>query len=224
MDAVAQEFATTGAVRFSGVLVDALERLENAVAGLPSESAGVRMQAIEPLREMLEPNGCVGAIPAKFLGAGAKPIRAILFNKTAETNWSLAWHQDRTICVKTKREVEGFGPWTVKQGFVHVAPPVDLLGKMITIRVHLDDVPETNAPLLIAPGSHREGMVPVGKIEETVARLGTAICLADAGDVWVYSTLILHASGASQHAKARRVLQVDYAAFDLPGGLEWQGI
>jgi len=224
MDAVAQEFAATGAVRFFGVLVDALERLENAVAGLPSESAGVRLQANEPLREMLEPNGCVGAIPAQFLGAGAKPVRAILFNKTAETNWSLAWHQDRTICVKTKREVEGFGRWTVKQGFVHVAPPVDLLAKMITIRVHLDDVPATNAPLLIAPGSHREGMVPVGKIEETVARLGTAICLADAGDVWVYSTLILHASAASQQAKARRVLQVDYAAFDLPGGLEWQGI
>lgn len=224
MDAVAQEFAATGAVRFFGVLVDALARLENAVAGLPSETAGVRLQANEPLREMLEPNGCVGAIPAQFLGGGAKPVRAILFNKTAETNWSLAWHQDRTICVKTKREVEGFGRWTVKQGFAHVAPPVDLLAKMITIRVHLDDVPATNAPLLIAPGSHREGMVPIGKIEETVARLGTAICLADAGDVWVYSTLILHASAASQQAKARRVLQVDYAAFDLPGGLEWQGI
>lgn len=224
MDGVAKELAATGAVRFSGVLVDALARLENAVAGLPSESAGVRLQAIEPLREMLEPNGCIGAIPAQFLGAGSKPVRAILFNKSAETNWSLAWHQDRTICVKTKREVEGFGPWTVKQGFVHVAPPVDLLAKMITIRLHLDDVPATNAPLLIAPGSHREGMVPVGKIEETVARLGTAICLADAGDVWVYSTLILHASAASQQAKARRVLQVDYAAFDLPGGLEWQGI
>jgi Phytanoyl-CoA dioxygenase (PhyH) len=224
MDSVAKELAVTGAVRFSGVLVDALARLENAVGGLPSESAGVRLQTIEPLREMLEPNGCIGAIPVQFLGAKAKPVRAILFNKTAETNWSLAWHQDRTICVKTKREVEEFGPWTVKQGFVHVAPPVDLLAKMITIRVHLDDVPATNAPLLIAPGSHREGMVPVGKIEETVARLGTAMCLADAGDVWVYSTLILHASAASQQATARRVLQVDYAAFDLPGGLEWQGV
>ncbi len=79
-------------------------------------------------------------------------------------------------------------------------------------------------PLLIAPDSHREGMVPVGKIEETVAHLGTSICLADAGDVWIYSTLILHASAAARDARARRVLQVDYAAFDLPGGLECQGI
>lgn len=224
MDGVAQELAVIGAVKFSGVLVDALARLENIITGLPSESAGIRLQAIEPLRKMLVADGRIGSIPAQFLGAGAKPVRVVLFNKTAETNWSLAWHQDRTICVKAKREVEGFGPWTVKQGFVHVAPPADLLAKMITIRVHLDAVPATNAPLLIAPGSHREGMVPVGKIERTVARLGTSICLADAGDVWVYSTLILHASAASQQAKARRVLQVDYAAFDLPGGLEWQGI
>lgn len=76
-------------------------------------------------------------------------------------------------------------------------------------------------PLLIKPGSHREGMVSVGKIEETVARLETSICLADAENWWVYSTLILHASAA---ARARRVLQADYAAFDLSGGLEWQCI
>lgn len=224
MDGVGKELAVTGAVHFSGVLVAALSRLENAVAGLSPESAGIRLQALEPLREMLAVNGCIGAIPAQFLGAAARPVRAVLFNKTAETNWSLAWHQDRTICVKAKKEVTGFGPWTVKQGLVHVAPPVELLAKMITIRVHLDDVPATNAPLQIAPGSHRGGMVPVGKIEETVARLGTSICLADAGDVWVYSTLILHASAAAQDARARRVLQVDYAAFELPGGLEWQGV
>lgn len=224
MDGIGKELAVTGAVRFSGVLIASLTRLENAVAGLPTESAGSRLQGIKLLEEMLLAEGCIGAIPAQFLGSRAKPVRAVLFNKTAATNWSLAWHQDRTICVKAKKEVKGFGPWTVKQGLVHVAPPVELLAKMITVRVHLDDVTETNAPLLIAPGSHREGMVPVGMIEETVARLGTSSCLADAGDVWVYSTLVLHASAAAQDARARRVLQVDYAAFDLPGGLEWQGV
>lgn len=49
-------------------------------------------------------------------------------------------------------------------GFGACCSPVELLAKMITIRVHLDDVPANNAPLLIAPGSHRQGMVPVGKI------------------------------------------------------------
>ena len=30
----------------------------------------------------------------------------------------------------------------------------------VTLRVHFDPVPETNAPLLIAPGSHRLGQIP----------------------------------------------------------------
>ena len=86
-------------------------------------------------------------------------MRAVLFDKSNEANWSLTWHQDRTICVEQRMEVEGFGPWTRKGGMDHVAPPFDVLSRMATLRVHLDDVPATNAPLLIAPGSHRDGRV-----------------------------------------------------------------
>jgi len=44
------------------------------------------------------------------------------------------------------------------------------------------------------------------------------------GDVWLYATPILHASDAAVEPLHRRVLQVDYAADWLPGGLEWLGI
>lgn len=106
----------------------------------------------------------------------------------------------------------------------HVAPPFDLLKRMVTLRVHLDDVPPTNAPLLIAPGSHKEGRVPVDAIQGVVNRRGIRVCVADAGDVWLYATPILHASEAATKPKQRRVLQLDYAAEDLPGGLEWLGV
>jgi hypothetical protein len=36
--------------------------------------------------------------------------------------------------------------------------------------------------------------------------------------------LILHASEAARRPARRRVLQVDYAARDLPGALEWLGV
>ena len=49
-------------------------------------------------------------------------------------------------------------------------------------------------------------------------------CVAEAGDVWLYATPILHASEASHRPGHRRVLQVDYAAEELPGGLEWLGV
>lgn len=224
IDNVADEFRVVGAQRFSGILLPHMSELNAALAGLPTDAAGVRLHGIEAVRTMLTVGDGIGAAAAMVLGPLARPVRAILFNKTPETNWALAWHQDRTICVKERCEVEGFGPWTVKQGMNHVAPPVELLARMVTIRAHLDDVPATNAPLLVAPGSHTVGMVPVSKMGEVVARCGTMACLAAAGDLWLYSTLILHASEAATEPAQRRVLQVDYAAFDLPGGLEWQGV
>lgn len=83
--------------------------------------------------------------------------RAILFDKRADQNWCLGWHQDHTIAVKQRVEVDGFGPWSVKSGMVHVEPPFGLLASVVTLRVQVDPVPVTNAPLLVASGSHKHG-------------------------------------------------------------------
>jgi len=106
----------------------------------------------------------------------------------------------------------------------HVAPPFELLERMVTVRAHIDDVPATNAPLLIARGSHRLGRIAVGDVERVVRNCGTIACLAEAGDIWLYSTPILHASEAASNPGRRRVLQVDFAAETLAGGLEWLGV
>ena len=95
---------------------------------------------------------------------------------------------------------------------------------MLTLRLHVDPVGPGNAPLLIAPGSHRLGVLPEAAIPAAVARCGALACLADPGDVWVYATPILHASEPADAPTRRRVLQVDYAAAELPGGLEWLGV
>lgn len=224
MGKLSETFSTVGAQVFRGVAKSWLPALEDALADFPHDEAGARLHGVDALSPLFATDGCIGAVAATVLGASAKPVRAILFNKTAEANWGLGWHQDRTICVTERREVQGFGPWTIKRGMNHVAPPYDLLSKMVTLRVHLDDVSETNAPLLIAPGSHRLGRVAVDEMSKAVERCGIRTCLAKAGDVWLYATPILHASDASTSPKSRRVLQVDYAGFDLPGGLEWLGV
>jgi ectoine hydroxylase-related dioxygenase (phytanoyl-CoA dioxygenase family) len=218
------DFAKDGARLFVGALKPCMAVLEAALEHLPPDEAGVRIHGIAALEPFLAAGGCIGAVAASVLGVNARPVRAILFNKSPKTNWSLAWHQDRTICVKEKREVVGFGPWTVKSGMHHVAPPFDLLARMVTVRAHLDDVPASNAPLLIAPASHTLGRIAVGKVDEIVRRCGTRACLADAGDVWLYATPILHASEAATTPISRRVLQVDFAAEPLPHGLEWFGV
>lgn len=217
-------FAVDGAERFPAAISDDMEDILAALGHLPVEQAGVRIHRIEALQMFLAADGSIGRIAASRLGVACRPVRAILFDKTSETNWSLAWHQDRTICVKRRVDVPGFGPWTMKGGMQHVAPPFKILERMVTLRVHLDDVPAHNSPLIVALGSHTEGRVPISAYEEVVARCGTYVCLANAGDVWLYSTPILHASEAASAPARRRVLQLDYSADDLPSGLEWHGV
>jgi len=218
-------FANDGALRLRAVLdASELKALDDAVAGLPPDQAGIRLHGIAAFRRFLTSPGPVWQAAAAVLGEAAQPVRAILFDKTARTNWGLPWHQDRTIVVTDRVEVDGFGPWTVKSGLLHVAPPFDVLAAMVTLRVHLDAVPDTNAPLLIAPGSHRLGQIPERDLKSVVEECGTAVCLAEAGDIWLCSTPIVHASEPATSPAHRRVLQVDFAARDLPGGLAWLGV
>lgn len=214
-----------GAQLFRAALLGAqLSELERTLADQARDHAGVRLSGIPELRPCLSPTGPVGYVAASILGPECLPVRAILFDKNADQNWSLGWHQDRTIAVRQRIDIDGFAPWSVKSGMVHVEPFFDLLAGMVIVRVHLDAVPETNTPLLVAPGSHKRGRIPTSEIPEVVRQCGIITCLAAAGDIWLYATPILHASDAPSQPLPRRVLQIDYAVAQLPGGLEWLGV
>ncbi len=216
--------AGDGAELCPAAITSILPALEATLSAIPSKRAGTRLYGVPALGTLLAPAGSIGAIAASFLGTDCRAVRATLFDKSKSGNWSLPWHQDRTIAVTQRIDVEGFGQWTVKAGVPHVEPPADLQAQMMTLRVHLDPVPADNAPLMVAPGSHRLGRIRQEEIADVIERCGTATCLAEAGDAWAYATPILHASEAARSPNRRRVLQVDYAATDLPGGLHWLGV
>jgi hypothetical protein len=184
-------------------------------------SANARLGPSAGLAPLIAPAAAIGR---RLLGPAARPVRAIFFDKNAEQNWSLGWHQDRTVAVRARRDVPGFTAWTVKAGIDHVVPPFDYLERMLTLRIHLDDVGADNAPLLVAPGSHRLGRIAEPDIAAAVARFGVSPCLAAAGDVWAYRAPILHASERARAPARRRVVQIFVSADDLPGGLEWLGV
>lgn len=211
-----ETFRRDGALRLPGLMAGRLK----AFADLSPGGPGTRLQ--KPGLELaLAP---VTSAARQLIGAGARPVRAVLFDKTANENWALGWHQDRTIVVRQRREVEGFGPWSTKQRILHVAPPVIVVEGMATLRIHLDPCGLDNAPLKVALGSHRIGWVSAGDAAARAAEFPRLVCEAAVGDVWAYSTPILHASDRAGAPSHRRVLQVDYAAVDLPGGLEWGGV
>jgi len=201
---------------FAPAHISALENL------LPfGDRAGTRLAPSQGLAALVRP---ASAIAASILGQDARPVRALLFDKSPARNWALGWHQDRTIAVRRRLDVPGFTGWTVKAGIPHVVPPFELLARMRTLRVHLDPVGPDNAPLLIVPGSHLLGRIAEPDIAAIADRLGSAACPAARGDLWLYATPILHASARALKPARRRVLQLLYSADDLPNGLDWLGI
>lgn len=219
------DFQTIGAARVVGALsVKELCLLAELAERRLGSAAGVRLTNDTVLSRLLACGGALDAIAKTRLGECARPVRALLFDKTAELNWALGWHQDRTIAVQERRDAPEFGPWSRKAGADHVEPPFDLIARMITLRAHFDACDAENAPLLIVKGSHNLGRIPSEKVAVIADQFDTVVCLAEPGDVWIYSTAILHASEPTRRHGHRRVLQVDYAAFDLPHGLEWLGV
>lgn len=198
-----------------------MNHLETLFLGLPEDRPGARLNPVPGLAEAVRP---ATRIATSILGPGACPVRATLFDKSPKRNWALGWHQDRTIAVQARIDAPGFTDWTVKHGIPHTVPSFAILERMLTIRIHLDPVDPDNAPLLIAPGSHRRGPLPEVQIPDIVAELGTLSCEAERGDLWLYATPILHASARAATPSRRRVLQILYSADDLPAGLAWLGV
>jgi ectoine hydroxylase-related dioxygenase (phytanoyl-CoA dioxygenase family) len=124
--------------------------------------------------------------------------------------------------VKQRIDVAGFGPWSVKAGVRHVQPPVRVLENMLTVRVHLDDCGPDNGPLNVLPGSHAAGVLKAAEIESWRRNQAPMSCVARAGDAVLMRPLLLHASSVALRPGHRRVIHIEFAGTDLPGGLDWQ--
>lgn len=167
--------------------------------------------------------GCVLTdLVAPILGPDAFAVRAILFDKTPDANWKVTWHQDLTIAVRERREVPGFTSWSEKAGVSHVQPPVSILANMLAVRLHLDDCGLDNGPVRVLPGSHLHGRIAEPDIPGWRQRVAEVVCTVPRGGVLLMRPLLLHASSPATSPSRRRVLHIEYAANELPGGLEWK--
>lgn len=134
-------------------------------------------------------------------------------------NWSLFWHQDNIISVRDQKEVPGFTGWSCKVGVWQVQPPAEILGRMIAVRVHLDDCDADNGPLRVLPGSHLSGWID--EELETWKQTVPEVVVVRAGGVVTMCPLTLHASAPAERVGHRRVIHLEYANENLPGDLEW---
>ncbi len=155
----------------------------------------------------------------ELLGPRFGLVRALYFDKPPDRTWALPWHKDLTIAVRDNRlPGEAFRHPTRKAGVPHVEAPRDVLERMLTARIHLDDVTEENGPLQVLPGSHRTGKEL--QFDNTQPRS----ILVEAGDVLLMRPLLAHCSGRSSPdtQRHRRILHLEFAdSAELPDGYAW---
>jgi ectoine hydroxylase-related dioxygenase (phytanoyl-CoA dioxygenase family) len=207
------------------------ERVATLLHALSSaEGEGVRRRegvyAIRNLLDVPEVAALAGSRPIRdlvepVLGEDAFAVRGILFDKTPDANWKVAWHQDLTIAVRARHPMDGFGPWSEKAGVTSVQPPATVLERMLTVRVHLDACGPDNGPVQVLPGSHRAGRLAPDQIDVWRAEAAPVATCLDAGGVLLMRPLLLHASSPARSPAHRRVIHLDFAADPLPPPLEW---
>jgi ectoine hydroxylase-related dioxygenase (phytanoyl-CoA dioxygenase family) len=151
-------------------------------------------------------------IARQVLGPEAHPFRATLFDKSPASNWLVVWHQDTALPLRERRELAGWGPWSVKDGVVYAHAPAVALEQVLALRVHLDDSSDNNGPLRVLPGTHTMGVLTDDSIERLATEINAVDCLATAGGVVAMRPLIVHASSKSLMEMPRRVLHIEYAA------------
>ena len=140
----------------------------------------------------------------------APAIQAIAFDKTASTNWKVAWHQDLMFPFANKVSSADFDLPCIKDGVHYARPPEFVLKQLLAVRLHLDDCDETNGPLRVSPGTHNLGIMKTAAISDLLTRHGETICVAKKGEALLMRPLTLHASSQATKPKHRRVLHFVY--------------
>ena len=225
MDWIYQHLLTDGfATVDTGLTSDEIVALLSAVSRLPDdgESRGGHRDLFRlPEVRDLAAHPAIHRWPSLVLGPGAFAVRAILFDKTPDANWKVAWHQDLTVPIKSVQETPGFGPWSEKAGIPHVQPPASVLERMLTVRIHLDPCGLENGPVRVLPGSHSAGKLSGAEIDSWKTRVDPKDTPVGLGGLLLMRPLLLHASSPATHPGHRRVIHLEYAAEPLPNGLVW---
>ena len=135
-------------------------------------------------------------------------IQAIAFNKTASTNWTVAWHQDLMFPLEEPAQSGKYTLSCEKDGVPFARPSVEILEQLLAVRLSLDPCSWENGPLRVVTGSHLDGVIPTGEISDCAARGNQVTCLNQRGDLLLMRPLLLHASSKASSPHHRRILHL----------------
>jgi ectoine hydroxylase-related dioxygenase (phytanoyl-CoA dioxygenase family) len=198
---------------------------EHIASTLPAVSGGrggVRNLIMHPTVVRLLLHEHFGAYVWSVVGRNLVAVKATLFDKTAESNWRVHWHQDRAIAVRERIDVPGYGPWSAKAGTLHVDAPAEVLAQMLAVRVHLDQCGSENGPLRVLPGTHHSGKFAEEQLAGIVAAKSPVELYVSRGAILLMRPLLIHSSSPARAAEHRRVLHIELAPAEAISPLQWQ--
>lgn len=174
--------------------------------------AGIRHALrLAPVAALAQQREMIG-LARSVLGEHAFPFRATIFDKSPESNWLVVWHQDTALPLKSRKELSGWGPWSVKDGIAYAHAPESALTQIVALRLSLDDSTVGNGPLRVLPRTHKLGLLDDDKIHEIASRTKAVECVASKGGVVMMRPLLIHGSSKSISDLPRRVLHIEYAS------------
>jgi ectoine hydroxylase-related dioxygenase (phytanoyl-CoA dioxygenase family) len=149
-------------------------------------------------------------------------VQCTFFNKSPDSNWFVAFHQDRSIPVASSVAQDKWSGWSCKEGMTFIHGPDTLLAKMLALRLHIDKSGPDNGPLRVIPNSHKSGTLSRRDIDAIRDSSSDQTLTARKGGVVLMRPLLLHASSKSRTMESRRVLHFLFGPQTLPDGLEWR--
>ena len=195
--------------------------LRDRLSGVSRSRAGARHLMKHPDAAAIAIDPRMLSLARDVLGATALPYRATLFDKSAASNWLVTWHQDTALPIRSRKDLEGWGPWSIKAGVNYAQAPAAALEQIVALRLHLDDSTVENGPLRVIADSHRKGVLTDADISSLAANESAVDCLVRIGGVIRMRPLIVHASSKATNGQPRRVLHIEYASsLLLVGNLE----
>ena len=156
---------------------------------------------------------------SNILGNDYFIVKSIYFDKPEKSNWYVAYHQDLTISVDKKIEIENFINWTKKQNQFAVQPPISVLENITTLRIHLDETNSENGALKVIENSHSKGICRPENINWENEKEVT--CNVAKGGVMLMKPLLLHSSGRTTNNEKRRVIHIELSNIHMPKELNW---
>lgn len=211
---LANQVVTNGFAIFpEAFTLDEISHLSNELTNsdLRKTRAGIRHALKHPAVSLLARSERLCSMARSILGDTALPFRATLFDKSFASNWLVVWHQDTALPLCNKKEIAGWGPWSMKDGIVYAHAPARALSTVLALRVHLDECSPYSGPLRVLPQTHKHGVLSDEQISTFTKQIKAIDCIVPRGGVLAMTPLLIHSSSKSLEGM-RRVLHIEYAA------------